>query len=93
MMVTRVWRGANLRPHRLERYLASKDPNFETRWNCGLIERDLIARGIFISVRDLACKLRRYIRGYNKDPKSIKWMYQDVSHRIKPDTNSSVTVH
>jgi len=57
------------------------------------IERDLIARGIFTSVGDLARKLRRYIRGYNKDPKSIKWMYRDVSHRIKPDTNLSVTVH
>src|SRR5262249_19927739 len=33
------------------------------------IERDLIARGIFTSVRDLARKLMRYIRSYNKDPK------------------------
>jgi len=57
------------------------------------IERDLIARGIFTSVRDLARKLMRYIRSYNKDPKPIKWMYRDVSHRIKVNTNSSVTGH
>jgi len=57
------------------------------------IERDLIARGIFTSVRDLARKLMRFIRGYNKDPKPIKWMYRDVSHRVKIDTNSSVTSH
>jgi len=57
------------------------------------IERDLMARGIFSSLRDLARKLRRYIRHYNKDPKPIKWMYRDVSHRIKSDTNSSVTGH
>ena len=30
------------------------------------IERDLLARGIFTSVADLARKIRRYIRHYNK---------------------------
>src|SRR6516165_5458519 len=45
------------------------------------IERDLIARGIFTSVRDLARKLIRYVRHYNQAPKPIKWMYQDVSNR------------
>lgn len=57
------------------------------------IERDLIARGIFTSVRDLSRKLMRYIRHYNKDPKLIKWMYRDVSNRIKFNTNLSVTGH
>ena len=40
------------------------------------IERDLIARGIFTSVRDLARKLMRYVRHYNKAPKPIKRMYR-----------------
>jgi transposase len=31
MMVTRVWRRAGLKPHRLERYMASTDPAFETK--------------------------------------------------------------
>jgi transposase len=57
------------------------------------IERDLIARGIFTSVPDLARKLMRYIRHYNKAPKPIKWRYRDVSNRIKPNTNLSVTGH
>src|SRR5262245_18925317 len=57
------------------------------------IERDLIARGIYTSVRDLARKLIRYVRHYNQAPKPIKWMYQDVSNRIKIGTNSSVTRH
>ena len=57
------------------------------------IERDLIARGIFTSVRDLARKLIRYVRHYNQAPKPVKWMYQDVSNRIKIGTNSSVTGH
>jgi transposase len=57
------------------------------------IERDLIARGIFTSVRDLARKLTRYIGHYNKNPKPIKWMYRNVSNRIKLDTNLSVTGH
>ena len=32
------------------------------------IERDLLARGIFTSIPDLARKIRRYITRYNEDP-------------------------
>jgi transposase len=31
MMVARVWARAGLQPHRLERYIASNDPDFETK--------------------------------------------------------------
>src|SRR5713226_4654849 len=31
MMVARVWKRAGLRPHRLERYMASDDPDFEKK--------------------------------------------------------------
>src|SRR5262250_2558739 len=31
MMVARVWKRAGLQPHRLERYLASNDPDFESK--------------------------------------------------------------
>src|ERR1039458_5627076 len=31
MMVARVWRRAGLKPHRLERYMASDDPDFELK--------------------------------------------------------------
>lgn len=55
------------------------------------IERDVIARGIFTSVRDLTHKLMRYIRTYNKAPKPVKWKYADPRHRITP--TSSVTGH
>jgi transposase len=55
------------------------------------IERDLIARGIFTSARDLSRKLLRYIRHYNKDPKPVKWTYADPRRRIT--TSSPVTVH
>ena len=37
------------------------------------IERDVIARGIFTSKRDLARKLRRYIDRYNRDAKPFRW--------------------
>lgn len=57
------------------------------------IERDVIARGIFTSVKDLARKLMRYIRQYNRAPKPIKWTYRDPNHRICPDINSTVTGH
>jgi transposase len=57
----------------------------------GKIERDLLARGIFTSLPDLARKIRRYIRRYNDDPKPIRWTYTNPAHRITSD--SAVTVH
>src|SRR6202162_103522 len=57
------------------------------------IERDVIARGVFASVKDLARKLKRYIGPYNHAPKPIKWTYRDPSHRISVDTISPVTGH
>jgi len=55
------------------------------------IERDVIARGIFTSVKDLARKLMRYIRHYNRSPKPVKWRYADPTHRITP--TPAVTSH
>jgi transposase len=55
------------------------------------IERDLLARGIFTSIPDLARKIRRYIKRYNEDPKPIRWTYSNPAHRIT--TDSSNTVH
>ena len=46
------------------------------------IERDLLARGIFTSVADLARRIRKYIRHYNKDAKPIRWNYRNPAHRI-----------
>src|SRR5579863_305293 len=46
------------------------------------IERDVIARGVFTSVPDLARKLRRYINAYSANAQPIRWKYSDVSHRI-----------
>ena len=46
------------------------------------IERDLLARGIFTSVADLARKIRRYIRHYNKTAKPIRWSYRNPMQRI-----------
>ena len=50
----------------------------------GRIQRDVISRGIFVSVKDLDKKLMRYIREHNKDPKPIKWKFNDPSRRIQP---------
>jgi len=55
------------------------------------IERDVIARGVFTSVNDLKRKLMRYIRHYNKTPKTVKWKYFDPTRRITPE--SVVTGH
>jgi transposase len=55
------------------------------------IERDLLARGIFTSVADLARKIRRYIHRYNQAPKPIRWAYRNPAHRI--GSTSASTVH
>jgi transposase len=48
------------------------------------IQRDVISRGVFTSVKDLAHKLMRYIRNYNKTATPIRWIYKNVGHRIAP---------
>src|SRR5271170_5482298 len=55
------------------------------------IERDVIARGVFTSLPDVRRKLMKYIRHYNKVPKTVKWRYFDPSKRITPQ--SAVTGH
>jgi transposase len=55
------------------------------------IERDVIARGIFTSVKDLSKKLMRYIRRYNKHPRTVKWRYADPTRGNT--SNSFVTTH
>jgi len=55
------------------------------------IERDLLARGIFTSVTDLARRIRTYIRHYNKEPKPIRWSYRNPAHRI--GSTSTYTGH
>lgn len=57
------------------------------------IERDVIARGIFSSVNDLARKLMRYIRLYNRDPRPVNWKYNNASHRIVATSDPKVTRH
>src|SRR5947209_12522544 len=48
------------------------------------VERDVIARGVFTSVADLARKLRKYIRAYAKSAQPFRWTYTDASRRIRP---------
>ena len=48
------------------------------------IQRDVISRGVFTSVKDLARKLMRYIRNYNKTATPIRWIYKNVARRITP---------
>jgi transposase len=50
----------------------------------GKIQRDVITRGVFTSVADLARKLRKYIRAYAKSAKPFRWTYTDVARRIGP---------
>jgi transposase len=47
------------------------------------IEREVIARGVFTSVRDLARKLMRYIRAYSKTARPFNWKYADARRRVR----------
>jgi transposase len=142
-VVHRVWKEAGLKPHRIERYLASDDPDFESKaadiiertparevhiildnlsahksqvvrdflathlnvhfhftptysswlnqveiW-FSKVERDVIAREIFTSVKDLARKLRRYINAYSANAKPIQWRYSDPTRRIRSNLVSA----
>jgi transposase len=55
----------------------------------GRIERDLLTRGTFTSVHDLARQIRRYIRHYNDVAKPIRWKYSDPTRRITGSTSVS----
>jgi transposase len=46
------------------------------------IEREVISRGVFSSVSDLARKLRRYISAYSAHAKPFKWKYSDPTRHI-----------
>ena len=47
------------------------------------IQRDIIARGVFESKADLARKIMRYIRHYNKAAVPFRWSYQNTAKRIR----------
>jgi transposase len=47
------------------------------------IQRDVISRGVFTSVADLARKLRKYIDAYGKLAKPFRWTYTDPQKRIR----------
>jgi transposase len=53
------------------------------------IERDVIARGIFTSVPDLARKLRRYINAYSANARPFQWKYSDPTRRIRSNEFSA----
>lgn len=57
------------------------------------IEREVIERGIFTSVKDLARKIMKYIREYNKRAKPFRWTYTNPSKRIKPSPDFKSTRH
>src|ERR1035437_6710789 len=46
------------------------------------IEREVIARGIFTSVSDLARNLRRYITASSANARPIQWKYSDPTRRV-----------
>src|SRR5712671_1399375 len=70
MMVARVWRRADLKPHRLECYMASDDPDFERK------AADVIGRSGL--TKDLAAfSVERRVESHNQHAAPIKWTYRD----------------
>jgi transposase len=56
------------------------------------VEREVIARGVFTSVPDLARKLRRYINACSANARPIQCKYSDPSRRIRGN-DFTATVH
>lgn len=54
------------------------------------IQRDVITRGVFTSVKDLDKKLMRYIRQYNKSARPLKWKYDNPHRRIRCNPSGSL---
>ena len=57
-----------------------------------MIERDLIARGIFRSKGELRRSLMQYIRAHNQNCRPFQWWYADPKRRIRTSVTSD-TVH
>ena len=57
------------------------------------IQRDVIARGIFRSVKDLAEKLMTYIKHYNAKAKPFKWTYRSAERQHQSVSALNVTPH
>src|ERR1700690_4611802 len=47
------------------------------------IQRDVISRGVFTSVADLARKLHKYIGAYANPARPFRWTYTDPKRRIR----------
>jgi len=56
------------------------------------IERDVIARGIFTSLSDLARKLCRYINAHSASARPFQWKYSDPTRRVLSN-EFTATVH
>lgn len=56
------------------------------------IERDVIARGIFTPVTDLARKLRRYTNAYSANARPIRWKYSDPSRRLSTNEFTAIVL-
>jgi transposase len=54
------------------------------------IQRAVLARGVFTSVKDLERKIMRYLRQYNRTAKPLKWKYSDPTRRIRCNSSGSV---
>jgi len=54
------------------------------------IQRDLIARGIFTSLKDLDRKIMRYIRSYNRKAIPIKWSTKMLPTASNPLRNQVI---
>ena len=47
------------------------------------IQRDVIDRGVFTSLSDLARKIQKYIKAYGKSAKPFRWTYTDPKRRLR----------
>ena len=79
-LIARIWREADLKPHRLERYMASNDPQFE--------EKATAVTGLYLNPRQNAAVFcvdeRRAIQALDRleSRQPFRSKYSDPSRRI-----------
>lgn len=54
----------------------------------GLITRDCIRRGIFVSVPDLVHRIKTYVRLYNRNAQPFRWTYRNPKKHIHVSLSS-----
>ena len=83
--VHRVWQQAGLQPHRLERYMASDDPEFESKAAdiLGLYLHPPQHAAVFCIDEKTAIQALDRLNAYSANARPIHWKYSDPTRHVR----------